>query len=416
MSVLREFELLKITDNNGMVDAFGRLRTGAPFTVWESKQIFDDADIADSAENFPEFYDNQQTSGSGTTTTFDVDRASTTLAVALNTAGTRVRQSKRRFNYQPGKSQKATFTGIMGPGATGVTCRYGLFDEDNGLFFEFDDQVAYIVRRTHVTGSAVDTRVTQASWNIDTMDGNGPSGITLDFSKTQIFLIDFEWLGTGRVRYGFIVDGIFVYCHQLLNANVLDVVYMSTPNLPIRGEISNDGTGAAVGMELACSEVSSEGGFNPNGLNRSVDNGHIAITLSTLGTKYALLGIRLRSTHLGLQIDPTFMETVITSANDIAHWELHINPTVTGTFTYANLSLSGTQVAISTATPPTVTDGEIIASGYIKTVEKATIEAKEVAQKIGSLIDGTPDELVLVIQPVTNNTNVLCALNWREVF
>ena len=81
------------------IDAFSRLRISSPETLFDSKQIFDNADIVNTLENFPLFFDNQETSGAGTATAFDIDRASTTLSVSATTAGTRVRQTRARFNY-----------------------------------------------------------------------------------------------------------------------------------------------------------------------------------------------------------------------------------------------------------------------------------------------------------------------------
>lgn len=83
----------------------------------------------------------------------------------------------------------------------------------------------------------------QSAWNVDKLDGTGASGITVDPTKSQIFVFDFEWLGVGRVRTGLVVDGKIYYFHYFSHANVTNVVYMSTPNLPLRYELENDGTG-----------------------------------------------------------------------------------------------------------------------------------------------------------------------------
>ena len=79
------------------IDAFGRWRVSQPETLFDSKNVFDDDGLASSVENQPLFYDNAETSGSGTSTSFRLDEASQRLTVAATTAGVRVRQSKRRF-------------------------------------------------------------------------------------------------------------------------------------------------------------------------------------------------------------------------------------------------------------------------------------------------------------------------------
>lgn len=408
--------IVRVHPSSGLTDAFGRLRISNSNIVFDSRQIFDDDDLANNVENYPQFWDNQQLSGGGTSTTFDVNTASTTIAVGATTAGVRVRQSKRRMNYQAGKSQRLLLTGVMGVGAEGITQRYGMFDANNGLFFEVKDGEVAIVMRTNVTGSPVDDRVPQSEWNIDHMFGKDESRVTLDLDKTQIFYIDFEWLGVGSVRFGFIIDGVIYYVHQMDHANVLTNVYMSTPNLPIRAEIRNDGTGPAYSMKLICVAVDSEGGVNPNGISRTYNNGATVVALPLNTTKYAVLGVRLRASHLGLQVDFNSLSVLVTTANDTALWELQLNPTIAapGAFVYADIPSSGMQGAVGTSASVVTANGTIILSGYAKTGDTLAIPPY-IAEKLGATIAGVADELVVVCRPIVDTTSVLCALNWREL-
>jgi hypothetical protein len=142
-----------VASDTPIIDAFGRIRVSNPETLHDSKQIFDDSDLDSSVENQPLFYDNQETSGADTTTDFQINKAQTVLGVADSTAGTRVRQTKRRFNYQPGKSMMVLMTFAYCCAAqSGVTRREGIFDEKNGLFFEDNGTNYGFVRRTYVTG------------------------------------------------------------------------------------------------------------------------------------------------------------------------------------------------------------------------------------------------------------------------
>lgn len=384
------------------IDAFARLRVSNPVTLFDSKQIHNAQAL---------FWDNQETSGSGTSTAHSTDTASSTLSVSNTTAGTRVRQTFERFNYQPGKSQEILLTFSEFDTATGITKRVGYFDGNNGLFFESIEGVLNVVRRTNVTGTPVDNKVAQADWNLDKLDGTGASGITLDESKSQIAIIDFEWLGTGRVRMGFVLNGIPVYCHQFLNANSLDKVYMSTPNLPIRYEISNDGTGAADGFMTICSTVISEGGQQNNGILRHTDSGSIG-SLSA-GTVYAVLGIRLKSGNLDGVVKLESISFLSSSQNDTAHWELRFDPTVADTFTYSDQTNSVVQTA-SGGTANTVTGGTEIDGGYFSTAQ-AAINSVPNALRIGSSIAGTANSIVLCVKPVTNNITVEGSLTWREL-
>lgn len=408
------FKSIKIDTNNASGDAFGRQRISNPQTIFDSKFLSDDAS---------DLWDDQEVSGSGTNSAFKANEASVQLIVSATTAGKRVRQTFQRFNYQAGKSQLVFLTGVVDAtgGGTGITTALGVFDDDNGIFFRNSEGTYEWVIRSKVTGSAVDNNIPQASWNLDTMDGNGPSGITLDFSRAQIFVIDYEWLGVGRVRVGFNVDGVTYYVHEFLHANNINTVYMSTPNLPIRYEIENDGTGVASTMDQICSTVISEGGQVDVGLKRYASTttaGGGFINANTSGTVYALIGIRLKSTHLTSVIKEIAVSTLALTPDNF-EWIVLRNPTVAGTFTYnSHATDSPVEIAYgdSAGNPSTntVTGGEEIDGGFVVGDGAARDEISD-ERYLGSLIDGTPDEVVLCVRPLSANLDIHGSLIWKEI-
>ena len=149
------------------IDAFGRWRVSNPQTLFDSKNIFDDDGLASNVENVPLFFDNAETSGSGTSTGYRANESSQRISVGATTAGTRVRQTLQRFNYQPGKSQLIFTTFNFISLDSGITKRVGTFDENNGIYLEADGSSISIVRRTFTSGLAVNNSVAQASWNVD---------------------------------------------------------------------------------------------------------------------------------------------------------------------------------------------------------------------------------------------------------
>jgi hypothetical protein len=275
------------------LDAFGRLRSSNPYTLFDSKMV-------NSALSY--IWDDAEVSGTGTSSTYNTNQASVTLAVSDNTAGRRTRQTRRHFNYQSGKSQLILMTGLFGLGTDGVTKRMGYFNDKNGLFYEINTNGMHVVVRTYTSGSAVDSAYAQADWNLDKMDGNGPSGVNLDYNKTQILFFDMEWLGVGRIRFGWVVDGKIYYCHEVNNANNLTLVYMSTPNLPLRYEIENDGSGAQSSLVQICSTVISEGGEQDTGYPYGVNRGVTPLTTLNNTNIYPLLALKLRSGYEGATV------------------------------------------------------------------------------------------------------------------
>jgi len=390
------------------LDGFGRLRVAHPATLFDSKQLWDAA---------PLFWDDSEVSGGSTTSAHDTDEAMTTIGVANTTAGKRVRQTFMRFNYQPGKSQLILMTGVLGisGGGTGVTREMGAFDDNNGIFAQDDEGTVKMVVRSKVTGSVVDNKIAQSSWNGDKLDGGGVSGKTLDATKVQIWWCDFEWLGVGSVRTGFVIDGEYILCHTFHHANTSSLVYMSTPNLPLRYSIENDGTGAASSLGHICSTVITEGGQTELGILRHVGTDGTHVDATAVNVLYAIIGIRLKSTHLDAVVKLVGMSMLNQNAQDY-EWELILNPTVADTFTYANETNSAVQTATG-ATANTVTVGTHISGGLVKSGNQAgsISENLQNAIHLGSTISGTPDELVLCCRPLSANPDIEAVLQWREL-
>lgn len=86
----------------------------------------------------------------------------------------------------------------------------------------------------------LEERYTQDQFNIDKLDGTGPSGYVLDLTKMQMVFIDYSWYGAGKIRFGIrSTDGIIIYFHEIANNNVNRKAYMRSGNLPGRFEIQS---------------------------------------------------------------------------------------------------------------------------------------------------------------------------------
>jgi hypothetical protein len=390
------------------IDAFGRLRVSDPFTIFDSKQLHDKQPI---------FWD-EELGGSATSTHVSAD-SNVEMTVTANAADYVIRQTKQRFNYQPGKSQLSFFT-FQSPQVSGITCRMGMFDgtgvnnldPHNGIFFECDGDISWNIAKD---GTVAET-ATQANWNVDKLDGTGKSGIDLDVSATQIAIVDYEWLGVGRVRVGFVIDGIPYYCHDFNHANdpTFTSVYMSTPNLPLRYSIETDGTNGST-LRHICSTVISEGGVEKTGILRSLNTGTTAISTNSVGTVYPLISIRLKDAYKDVTVVPESINVMI-ATNDRYRWSLHINPTFAVAPTWTSLTNSAVEYAIGVGGADLLTnDGIVEASGYASSSSRESSEGLNTALRIGSDIGGTKDTLVLAITPLTSNMSSYGALNFREL-
>lgn len=385
-------------------DAFGRTRVAEPETLFDSKQIFD---------NLPLLFDDQEVSGGSTTSTHSTDTASTVMGVAATTAGNHTRQTFRAFNYQPGKSQLVFMTGNLGlsGGGSGIESGMGYIDDENGVSFVYKDGTIYFRKRSKITGSVVDTDVAQSAWNMDKMDGTGSSGKTLDIAKAQIFMVDFEWLAVGCISFCFVIDGEPIIAHQMVHANESTTAYTSTPNLPLRWWIENDGTGAASTMSHICGTVISEGGHNPRGIPQYHSTGGTHVDANTADLVYAVVGIRIKSAISGAAME-LMLISLIAETNDDFEWLIIHNPTVAGTFTYSDKTNSVMQTA-SGATANTVTGGHVIDGGFSKQSGNIAVELKS-SISLGKAIDGTQDTVVLCVRPLSSNADFQGGMTWVE--
>jgi hypothetical protein len=258
-----------------------------PYTLFDSKQLYQNETV----------YWTQSTNGAASGLTFDSNYSSITLTSGTAAGGWASAQTRTYWNYQSGKSQLALMTGNFYGGVANVIKRIGIFDDNNGLYFMLSGTTASIGVRTFTSGAAVDTVVTQSAWNIDHFDGTGQSGITLNTSEAQVFVIDYQWLGVGKIRFGFVYNDNIYYVHEVYNANINPYVYMQRPNLPIRYEIRNGAAqSTAPILSQICSAVFSEaGGVDNIGYKNSITTAITGVAVSTTAFT-PVLAIRLQST------------------------------------------------------------------------------------------------------------------------
>lgn len=376
------------------LDAFGRLRVSQPYTLFDSQNRY----AAD-----PQFDTSTATGGAATHLS---NESSVSMAVTTTSGSEVVRQTYRVFPYQPGKSLLLLATFKMDTAKANLRQRVGYFNTGNGVFLEKNGTgVPRFVVRTSTSGSASDARyVDQTSWNGDKLDGTGTSGITLDLTTTQILFLDFEWLGVGSVRCGFVINGQFIVCHTFHNSNIQTAVYMTTAILPVRYEITNTGTTASSSaMKQICSSVMSEGGYDSVSADQIVRRTAVLATIST--TFLPLLSMRLNSSRLGAVILPN-RAAVLPTTNQNYEVVLVKNSTLTGA-SYVTGSFNNVDYDV---TATAMTGGTIVQSDFVTSSSqgRAVLAAPtgyNFDLQLGSTIAGVSDTLTLGIRTVSGATS-----------
>ena len=84
-------------------------------------------------------------------------------------------------------------------------------------------------------------RVRQPDFNIDKLDGTGPSGYTLDAGYMQMLGVEYSWYGAGYVQWMIRGQrGEMIPAHRRPNNNTNYEAYMRSGNLPARYEAINE--------------------------------------------------------------------------------------------------------------------------------------------------------------------------------
>ena len=311
-------------------------------------------------------------------------------------------------------------TFVFGVAKTNLRQRVGYFGAANGLYFERKGTSLYFVERSSVTGSVFNTPVAQSEWNQDPLDGTGPSGITLDATKAQILYTDVEWLGLGTVRMGFIIDGVFVPAHNFNHANLITTTYITTASLPLRYEIENvAGTSSSSTMKQVCSTVISEGGYELRGLQQAIGTNILTPrTLTTAGTLYPVISIRLKSTHLDGIVILTALSIMGISNNANYQWRV----VATGTTTGGTWVSAGASSAVEyNITGTAVSGGRILGSGYFQGSNQgsSTIDILKEAlfsfQLERNTFTATAYELTLECTGSGANNQLHASMDWEEI-
>jgi len=389
------------------VDAFARLRTSTPLTLFDSSHRYADNGLWATS------------TASGGTAAFSANEGLVNLGVTTASGSKVYRETTKCFSYQPGKSLLALNTFVMSPAKTGLRQRVGYYGAANGIYLELEDSTLSFVERSSVSGSVIETRITQASWNGDRLDGTGESGFTLDIAKAQILWADIEWLGLGTVRLGFVIDGTFVHCHSFHHANLITSTYITTASLPLRYEIENiAGVATTSTMKQICSTVISEGGYELRGLQQAVSVPvNSPRVLGTAGTFYPVISIRLKSARLdGIVITTAISILGISTAS--FNWQIRATgTTVGGTWVSAGANSS----VDYNITGASYTGGRIVASGFFSSTNQSAVgidilkEALFKFQLERDSFNSTPYELTLVLASDGANDEVVASMDFEEI-
>lgn len=375
----------------------------------------------------PDLIDTQIT-GPGTVTW---DANSRTAELAVDDAnGTLVhRQTHLYHHYRPGVAMSALMTVAAGASTANCVRRWGIFDENDGLFFEYDGTTLYVVERSSATGSVTEVRVPQSQWNGDKMNGTGdvatnPSRELLDPSQFWLYEIRFLYLGAGPARFAVFGQQGRVVVHTFRNGGNDVLPYMRTGSLPLHWEIFN--TAATAGptqMRQGNSTVQVSGDWAP----QRKSYGSPKRDPVSVNTPTAIGVLRAKQNNptsgqpnRGL-VFPTNM-TIWTATEPV-----HIALTKGGDFTidtwFSDIPESLLEQGVNGVNPPPIVDpGRVTFSTLVSPGEITTIDLDKVfsVRSDGEIIRQSDitqwvNHAVIAESITGNPTDVTVSFNWDEV-
>jgi hypothetical protein len=388
-------QILQKGPDSGMFDAFGRQRFSEPFTLFDSMLRYSKrTDLW-----------NEKLVGSGTTSYF-VNESSLDLITTVASGDSVLRRSRRHFPYQPGKSLLMMASFVGNEPTAGLVQEVGYFDDDNGIILRANGEKIELVIRSSVSSSAEEEVVPQDEWNIDTFS-------ELDFSKANIFMTDLEWLGVGRVRAGFVIDGEMRYCHEFNHANVIDTVYITSAILPVSYKITNSSSIASPArLKQICTSVMSEGGYQPVGPIYIAGRG--ASNFASISSETMVAAIRMASGRTDNVIIPAQVDASLggnPASNIVAQWRLRLNPTISGTWLPAANDRGNVEVMSS----GTFSGGTVVGAGLVASRGAVEFNPESgLALSLGQDINGNSDIVILTVQ-CSAAEKATGLLGWREV-
>jgi hypothetical protein len=336
------------------------------------------------------------------------------MQVGSTTGSKVIRQTKNVMRYIPGRGATLAFAIRLDTPQVGIRRRFGLFDDNNGVFFEDNGGTYSYVIRSSVTGITTETRVYRDEWNGEKFDGNGWTGVTADPTKQQMISINYEWYGAGIIQFAWLMKNETVASHTFENSNTNPGVWCSTPFLPIRLEIENiTGVAGTHYLYQGSNSLIQEGEPEKLGTLLSISNPITGTTMSSANTFYPIISIRLKSNNLtGVMLLRSLQAA--TDDNTNVYWQLLQNATLTGG-TWVNhpdpnsfMQYNITQTAVS--------GGDDLLSGFVINGSGALVDLDvRAALQLGRSGIGTiSDTYTLVCASPNTNKKALAVLNWIE--
>lgn len=396
---------------SSQVDTSGRLRTVLPIELLSYY-------FANTEHSLR--MNTTQAGGSTGTVILTLNKGSVTLSNSTGNGHKLNFSTKKYMRYTPGQTHKSTIAGRFGLPKTNVEKRWGIFTEFNGFFFKQTSSGLSVAIRDGGAGDpVVETTIPQANWNIDKLDGTGPSGFTLNTNFHGIYIIEFDWHGAGTVKYGIKYDREIIYCHKQEYDFVQTDTSIRSPQLPVNIEILNTGTVTGnTDVLLAALSVYKDGEseIKPT-YSFSASNTNVGRTVNN-SALLPIISIRPKTSFKGILARIGLVPNTITVSTDTntLYVQIILNATLTGASFASVNSESNTERDVSASS---FTGGTIIWEGYaspntplVGNIAGANgLDSWELNVNYAGTVQ---DTLTIACRSLGNNNTTHASIRWLE--
>lgn len=392
----------RVPVSTGAEDSFGRLKVAQPHLLFDAHfqySLQEKVFIRDVVN--------------GAAITHNPTRAAINISCDSQVSSRARFRTRNYFPYSPAFTNTVIGSYNFHGATDGVIKRLGMFDEKNGYILEVSDGELKVGTRSSISGSPVTSYVSQANWNIDKMNGTGPSGKTILLDKQHIFHLQFQWLGSGSIIWSTVIDGQIYPFHQFNFAGNLDSLYSQTATLPIQAEILNS-TGINTSFfEFTCCSVTSNGALAQHGHLFSAANGTIPRILSSSGISYPVLSIRKKPGFSNIPVQILDLNAFSTSNDDFLMQVIH-KASLIGEV-WEDIPNSNTQKDV---TATSYTGGDVIAQFYIKGNLQASEKLELISRfwdlTLGDDFNGNSEVMTMAATPITTNATIYGVISFKE--
>ena len=331
-----------------------------------------------------------------------------------------IRQTQRVQRYIPGRQNEVSMSIRFGPTTTGIRRRFGLFNDENGAFFEDGgDGNFYVACRRNTAGGVIETRVAREDWSEDKLDGTGPSGIIADPEAIQLAVIEYEWYGAGQVEFKFVIDNNAYPVHKFNHANRQPTTWASIAALPVRVELTNvAGTAGTHTFYHGSHSFATEGRTEILGRQLSISSPTAGITTGNTANVFVpVVAIRLKSTALNSVVVPD-----VFSGATLDNTSIFIRAIEGATITGGTWVSYGTDSAVEyNLTATSFTGGDLIETIFVSAgnmglqLKFSERTITQIPRTTTTTLGDTSSTFLIAIASTQANKNAWASLGWIEV-